>query len=446
MIYRVILLAITLIPFSAFNQTVTYDDVAIIVNDNSPTSINIGNYFQSARNIPAVNVIHISCTTSESIDSIGFENVRNQIESYIITNNLNSTLNCLVTTKGVPLSVSYTACTNGWLSACASFDSEIALILGSMSSSIGQPNHVSNPFQSSAVNFKRSSNNYFLVTRLSGYTESDVIELIDRSGPGILVNNSSTNAIFDLSGSWPVPDQIWLGAQLDSGNISLQTNGWNSSLHSDSSWLLTADNVITYASINREPENKILNYSWSNGAICDVAFVHSASTFDQATNTSNSLILANLIADGVSGAHGTTHANFYSSLIDYSIVFDRYLDTNFHFNLAEAYYAGVKRLSWSDVMIGDPKTSIILDGMLSLQEPKKMDIAIYPNPSSGVITINSNGIEIISVSIFNMLGQQVKAFGGQMEVIDLTDLVSGSYLVVLSTEDQNVQKRLILLD
>ena len=53
-----------------------YNDVAVIVNDSSQTSINIGNYFQAHRNIPSQNIIHISCTTDEGIDSTTFQQIQ----------------------------------------------------------------------------------------------------------------------------------------------------------------------------------------------------------------------------------------------------------------------------------------------------------------------------------------------------------------------------------
>jgi hypothetical protein len=40
----------------------SYDDVLVVVNDNSPRSLEIGEYFRTARKISDVNVCHISET------------------------------------------------------------------------------------------------------------------------------------------------------------------------------------------------------------------------------------------------------------------------------------------------------------------------------------------------------------------------------------------------
>ena len=84
---------------------VSYNDVAIIVNVNSPTSAAVGNYFKAARSIPDINVIYVSAPTSEEIDSLAFESIRSQVESHLVNNNLENVINYLVTTKGLPLKV-----------------------------------------------------------------------------------------------------------------------------------------------------------------------------------------------------------------------------------------------------------------------------------------------------------------------------------------------------
>ena len=160
-----------LLSFSFFSraQTVSYTDVAVIINDNSQISIDIGNYFQSARNIPSQNMIHVLSPTTENINSLEFEQMRAQIESHLVSNGIADSINYLVTTKGVPLKV------NGGCvldpssnSSCASVDSELALILGPLSNSIGLSGQVVNPVYADTSNFDRESAGIYLVTRLDG--------------------------------------------------------------------------------------------------------------------------------------------------------------------------------------------------------------------------------------------------------------------------------------
>ncbi|MCC7300438.1 MAG: hypothetical protein IT583_05115 [Verrucomicrobia bacterium] len=47
----------------------SYDDVLLVVNDLSPQSLEIGAYFKAARNLPDVNVCHISVTDLQATGS-----------------------------------------------------------------------------------------------------------------------------------------------------------------------------------------------------------------------------------------------------------------------------------------------------------------------------------------------------------------------------------------
>ena len=78
-----ILIIVTLLLFAVASQSNgqnSYNDVAVIINTNSTLSDSIGKYFIGARNIPASNVIYISAPVTEEIDSLQFENLRNQID------------------------------------------------------------------------------------------------------------------------------------------------------------------------------------------------------------------------------------------------------------------------------------------------------------------------------------------------------------------------------
>ena len=86
-----------------------YSDVLIVVNDNSSASLEIGNYFQTQRNIPDAHVVHLNCSTSETINRAEFDNNINEpIANFLASNGIADDINYIVTTKGVPLRVSGT--------------------------------------------------------------------------------------------------------------------------------------------------------------------------------------------------------------------------------------------------------------------------------------------------------------------------------------------------
>jgi uncharacterized protein (TIGR03790 family) len=106
-----------------------YNDVLLIINDNSPVSVQIGEYFKGQRNIPDRNVVHLQTVTTESVSAAEFaNNIRTPIENYLTSNNMKDSINYLVTTKGMPLVLSGTS---------RSIEQSLMLILGQYSSLIG---------------------------------------------------------------------------------------------------------------------------------------------------------------------------------------------------------------------------------------------------------------------------------------------------------------------
>lgn len=82
---------------------------------------------------------------------------------------------------------------------------------------------------------------------------------------------------------------------------------------------------------------------------------------------------------------------------------------------------------------------------VSLKENSVSQLELYPNPSNGVITINSSANET-ELEILNVLGENV--YSGKLikgkNVIDLKSINSGSYLVKLSSNGTISTSRLII--
>jgi uncharacterized protein (TIGR03790 family) len=193
-----------LLPFLLFSvhimaQSVDYNDVGVIINLNSPASMQIGTYFQTARNIPAQNLIYVSAPTTEVINDAEFEQLRLQIENYLTSQNLQDQLNYLVTTKGIPLKRNGIDCiVNTNQGDCGSVDQELSLILGPHANGIGATNGYNNPYYEENTHFSRAQFGIYLVTRLDGYELADVISLIDRSGPNTVVNQQEAQVVLDI--------------------------------------------------------------------------------------------------------------------------------------------------------------------------------------------------------------------------------------------------------
>ncbi len=83
---------ITTIALLALVATITpaqtYNDVLVVVNSNSQLSIDVANYFKSARSIPNVNVCSVAMPTTEEITGSEFTTILTAIKSYMSANGL----------------------------------------------------------------------------------------------------------------------------------------------------------------------------------------------------------------------------------------------------------------------------------------------------------------------------------------------------------------------
>lgn len=431
-----------------FSQTVSYNDVAVIINDNSTVSDQIGTYFKLKRNIPEQNMIHVSAPNTEQIDSLEFEQIRVQVESYLINNNLVDSINYIVTTKGVPLKIDAGCVTDSLPeSRCASVDSELALILGPYAGSIGQNSSIQNPMYESHANFSRDSMGIYLVTRLDGYTKSDVFNLIDRSGPDTGLNKESATAVVDISNATGWETSFFVSRFMPAYD-ALLAQSWNAQIDSLFAPLMNQQNVFSYLSMAHGPLPYYpMNYEFVPGSFGTLTMCGSAYTFDQTTNVENSVLVADMIAYGATGMHGYVDFVFMGQVMRPEILVDRYLDATNNFNLAESFYMGEMVLSWQSVFIGDPKASVKVDNLAQLNSSMSVNsLEIFPNPGSGLINIHSEE-PINKVAIHDMHGELVyeKEKGQEKSVqLNLTQFKEGVYIVQVETTTTSILERFVI--
>jgi uncharacterized protein (TIGR03790 family) len=336
-----------------------YEDVAVVVNTNSPVSLTIGSYFQSARGIPQRNIIHVSTTTAETITDADFASLRNQIETYLQKNTLTDSINYIVTTKGVPLRIDRGDAGQAG-SASASVESELMCVLGPLSDQIGRGGGTPSPYFSQTAHFSHKAFGIYLITRLDGYSLQDIEQLIDKSGPGVYLSAASS-FVLDQDPQWG-GTYAPLNTNLTKARDVLALNGASTVLNTDTVFLTQQLSIAGYASwgsndhhASQYSNDGSPNDTWAPGAIAETYVSTSARTF-MAPVVSGQSLIADLIREGASGAKGYVYEPFVFAMADVSILFGRYTSG---YNLAESFFSASHLLSWMDVVVGDPKTSIV---------------------------------------------------------------------------------------
>jgi len=253
-----------------YDGLITYEDVALIVNDNSLISKDIGTYFAERRGIPGINIINISVPEKEIITFEEYDELERQVKENLSSRGLTNGINYMVTTKGVPLKVTSgeTNMNRQKYYESASVDSELMLLDSDMEYQVHNLYTVSNPYWDSEKPFSREDYGIRLVTRLTGYTVEEARGLIDRAETSF---NIRGNALLDMDPSkngssgykqgndWMLAADAWL-----------KDNGHNSYLDGTRDFLTGWENTMAYYSWGSNDgdwgEIQTINYGFESGS------------------------------------------------------------------------------------------------------------------------------------------------------------------------------------
>ena len=83
-----------------------------------------------------------------------------------------------------------------------------------------------------------------------------------------------------------------------------------------------------------------------------------------------------------------------------------------------------------------------ITGTLSVQEFTSNQFSMYPNPTTGLMTVSSR-TAISKIEVFNVLGGRVKMIENSKK-IDLSELSAGTYIAKVTTVDGNTQNQKII--
>ena len=422
-------LGILLLVCSVGARAQSVSKVLLVINDNSPTSIEIGNYYALKRGIPAVNICHINSldgapNNSAALNWVSFvETVRNPIQNYIATHALD--IEYIVLTKGISPLVRGGAgnpliASNGAANAegVASTDGFLAV-----SRDYGDPDLIAendaqtyvyfkswvNRFWNSGHHFSRATDSGYLVTRLEGFSVASIKAMIDRSVEAAYLVGTW---ILDLSpeyGFYAAHSHPWGINAADYTGLRYLDFNWD--IYEAADDLVAAripgvrriDGDVSFGSPNGTFEYDVPNIAgyigwggndaardvsgsyvltrarWNTlsflpGSIGDTAYSSSGINLNDRVNN-NKAPIADFVDQGISGASGNVDEPYLDAISSPSVLFPHWIN---EYNLAETFYSAYRFIGWRQVVIGDPLTKVKVPRLIPLTEQIAADKTVLP--------------------------------------------------------------------
>ena len=336
------------------------DRVLLVVNQSSPVSVAIGEYYVPRRHIPAGNVCRISAPVEEEIRrSVYDKSIAAPVAACLRDRNLVDSVYFIVTTLGVPLRIDGTNRLEG---DRAAVDSELAALYSDLKT--GEAHHLKGPLQNPFYGHREEAFSHprfpmYMVTRLAAYDLVGVKAMIDRS----LAAKNRGKFVIDLSDNNDREGNNWLrdaGIRLPPGRLVFDETA---------NTLYGQTDVIGYAAwgsndTHRDRARRFLGFKWLPGAIATEFVSTDGRTFvrppdkwtlkDSYAGTEQTLA-ADFILEGATGASGHVYEPYLEYTPHPEVLLPAYYQGR---TLAESFYLAIPALSWQNIVLGDPLCSL----------------------------------------------------------------------------------------
>lgn len=403
-----VLLGLCAAPALPATPTITPSQVLLVVNDSDAISLAIGTYYQGLRGIPTDNVFHLPAgtPTAETISRAQYETtIRDPIATYLTATKpwLQSQILVILLTKGVPHHVQRSS-GSGPSTNAASVDSELTQLFTGLVPDGGQNGWLNNYYYNQLQPFSTlgSSGISYLVCRLDGYQTNidvatgvpqDILNLMDRS----LAPAGAGSYVFDedpSQGSGYTAGNQWLSA------AATEVSDRGGTVVHDQTTTFVSDvpAILGYASWGSNDccdpgppyygliGGKIYPGTFLAGSLATTFVSTSARTFTDGQQGYGQSLIADLIRLGACGVNGHAEEPYLSGVARPKQIFRAFLDG---YTAAEAFYQGIRYLSWMNVVVCDPLlTSGYQSGYLPQITRVKPSRGRWAQPASATIQGN----------------------------------------------------------
>jgi uncharacterized protein (TIGR03790 family) len=342
------------------------DTILLVVNDNSPLSRSIGEYYARRRGVPPQNICHIKASIGEEISREDYDRqIARPIGAFLRKQRLQESIYYIVTTAGVPLKIPGPG--DGMSSSAASVDSELAMLYADLST--GKPHPIQGPITNPFFGKRDRALSHpeypiYLVTRLAAYDFDGVKGMIDRC----FAATNRGKFILDLRGADDEQGNDWLR------NAAILLPKDRVLLEETTEPVYGQTDVIGYASWgsnDRHRDRRFPGFHWLPGGIVTEYVSTDGRTFEKPpdrwkpsmdwTNRSAwfadspQSMLADFILEGASGGSGHVYEPYLGMTPRPDMLLPAYYSGR---NLAESYYLAIPSLSWQNIVVGDPLCSL----------------------------------------------------------------------------------------
>jgi uncharacterized protein (TIGR03790 family) len=321
--------------------------VVVVKNLNNPDSVAVADYYARKRKLPTENVCAVRVT---DVEECSYKEVAEQLMGPLkqFLARLKRPIDYIVLTKGIPIRI------HEGYDGGLSVDSLVVTM--DKPEFPGFPGGVEpgtrlNPYFVVAERFSHARFGIYLVTRLTGYARADCLRLVDNSlaarrsdGPFLLHTGPghTDEGYKSINDGMRRADEILRSRHLASIlSTGEQFPGDRNDLMGYYSW---GSNDLKF---DKRAYNSL---AFAPGGIAETAVSTSGRTFAAPQATGQSLI-ADLIAQGVTGCKGYVSEPGAPAFARAEILFDRYTAG---FNLAESFYSASWQSHNKDMVIGDP--------------------------------------------------------------------------------------------
>jgi uncharacterized protein (TIGR03790 family) len=340
--------------------------ILLVVNDNSPLSRTIGEYYARRRGVPLSNICHLKASTAEEISHDDYDRqIARPMGVFLRKQGLLESIYYIVTTAGVPLKIAGTG--DGMTSSAASVDSELTLLYADIKTGKPHPleGAIPNPFFGKRDRaFSRPAYAMYFVTRLAAYDFDGVKGMIDRC----FAATNRGKFVLDLRGADDEQGNDWLR------NAAILLPKDRVVLEETTAPVYGQRDVIGYASWgsnDRHRDHRFPGFHWLPGGIVTEYVSTDGRTFakppDRWTPSmdwvnrsawfaeSPQSMLPDYILEGASGASGHVYEPYLGMTPRPDLLLPAYYSGR---NLAESYYLAIPGLSWQNIVVGDPLCSL----------------------------------------------------------------------------------------